>query len=94
MPGRFAEAVSNETARAEARTRALVLLPDVKPTGPFDHLAGLRANFLAHLIATRDRSPQTTILRRVAPDVAVVAYGARDPDHVVAKPSGVKSRLA
>jgi len=94
MPGRFAEAVSNEIARAEARARALVLLPDIKPPGPFDHLAGLRANFLAHLIATRDRFPQTTILRRAAPDVAVVAYEARDPDHAVAEPPGVKSRLA
>jgi len=91
MPGRFAEAVQNEIARAEARARALVLLPDVKPPGAFDHLAGLRANFLAHLIATRDRFPQTTILRRAAPAIAVIAYEARDPDHAEPKPP--KSRL-
>ena len=94
MPGRFADAVSTEIARADARARALVLLPDAGSTGAFDHFSGLRANFLAHLIATRDRFPQTTILRRAAPAVAVVAYEARDPDHAAPKAAGVKSRMA
>jgi hypothetical protein len=72
MPGRFAEIVSVEIARAECR--ALVPLRNDKPADPFDQLAGLRANFLAHLIATRDRLPQTTVLRRETPQAVVGAY--------------------
>ena len=72
MPGSFAEIVSIEIARGECR--ALVPLGGDTPAHPFDHLAGLRANFLAHLIATRDRLPQTTVLRRETPEVAVFAY--------------------
>jgi hypothetical protein len=72
MPGRFAQIVSSEMARAESR--ALVPLRADRLADPFDHLAGLRANFLAHLIATRDRLPQTTVLRRETPEAAVVAY--------------------
>ena len=72
MPGRFAEIVSIEIARAECR--ALVPVCDDTPAHPFDHLAGLRANFLAHLIATRDRLPQTTVLRRETPETAIFAY--------------------
>ena len=62
--------------------------PDGKPVGPFDQFAGSRANFLAHLIAMRDRLPQTTVLRREAPDVAVAIYAS----HVEA-PGGARSRL-
>lgn len=86
MPGRFADIVAVEIARAESR--ALVPLRDDRPADPFDHLAGLRANFLAHLIATRDRLPQTTILRRATPEVAVVAYV-----HPLSASVGNKSRL-
>jgi hypothetical protein len=70
---RFQEAVLVELARAEGR--ALVLLPENKQPGPFDHFSGLRANFLAQLIATREHLPQTRTLRREAPDVAVAIYG-------------------
>ncbi len=73
MPGRFAEIVSSEIARAEGR-ELLVLREEKKPAGPFEHFAGLRANFLAHLIATRDRLPQTTVLRRESPEIAAEAY--------------------
>jgi NADPH-dependent ferric siderophore reductase len=72
MPGRFAEMVSSEIARAECR--ALVALRDDRPLDPFEHFAGLRANFLAHLIATRERLPQTTLLRRDTPQAATFAY--------------------
>jgi hypothetical protein len=72
MPGSFAEIVSIEITRGECR--ALVPLGGDSPAHPFDHFAGLRANFLAHLIATRDRLPQTTVLRRETPEVAVSAY--------------------
>jgi hypothetical protein len=87
MPGRFAEIVSTETARAECR--ALVPLRDDKPADLFDHFAGLRANFLAHLIATRDRLPQTTALRRETPEAAIGAYA-----HPRGRASAAKSRLA
>ena len=53
-----------------------------------DHLAGLRANFLAHLIATRDRLPQTTALRRETPEAATFAYA-----HVVGGLGIQRSRL-
>ena len=70
MPGRFAEIVSIEIARTECR--ALVPLCDDTQAHAFDHFAGLRANFLAHLIATRDRLPQTTVLRRETPEAAPI----------------------
>jgi hypothetical protein len=89
MPGRFADAVSIEIARAEAHARALVPLCEDKPPGPFDHFAGLRANFLAHLIATRDRLPQTTVLRRDTPETALGAYAP----HRLERSAGIKSRL-
>lgn len=72
MPGRFAEIVSFEIARADCR--ALVVLRDDKPTGTLDHFSGLCASFLAQLIATRDRLPQTTVLRRETPEAAAGAY--------------------
>ena len=86
MPGRFAEIVSIEIAHAECR--ALVALRDDKPADPFDQFSGLRANFLAHLIATRDRLPQTTALRRETPETAVVAYA-----HGLGGPAATRSRL-
>ncbi len=87
MPGCFAEIVSVKIARAESG--ALVPLPDDKPVDPFDHFSGLRANFLAHLIATRDRLPQTRVLRRATPEAAVGAYA-----HPLGRSAATKSRLA
>ena len=72
MPGSFAEIVSIEITHGACRT--LVPVSGDTPAHPLDHFAGLRANFLAHLIATRDRLPQTTVLRREAPEVAIFAY--------------------
>jgi hypothetical protein len=86
MPGRFAEIVSIEIGRAESR--ALVVLCDEKLADPFDHFSGLRANFLAHLIATRDRLPQTTVLRRETPEAAVDAY-----EHTLEASTATKSRV-
>ena len=87
MPGRFADIVSREIARAQSR--ALVPLRDDRPVDPFDHLAGLRANFLVHLIATRDRLPQTTVLRRASPEAAIFAYAP----HTFEPAAALKSRL-
>jgi hypothetical protein len=75
MPGRFAEVVSIEIARGECR--ALVPLRDDARADGYDHFSGLRANFLAHLIATRERLPQTTTLRRDTPKAAIFAYAHR-----------------
>lgn len=86
MPGRFAEIVSIEIARADGR--ALVPLRDDTPADPFERFAGLRANFLVHLIATRDRFPQTTTLRRETPEAAVGAY-----EHALEGSAVTKSRL-
>jgi hypothetical protein len=83
MPGRFAEMVSIEIARADCR--ALVALRNDRPADPFDHLSGLRANFLAHLIATRERLPQTTALRRDTPEAAIFAYAHGRDGSVVSK---------
>jgi hypothetical protein len=86
MPGRFAEIVSIEITRADCR--ALVPLRDDRPSDPFDHFSGLRANFLAHSIATRDRLPQTTVLRGETPEAAVGAY-----EHALEGSAATKSRL-
>jgi hypothetical protein len=86
MPGRFAEIVAIEVTRGECR--ALVPLRDDRPADPFDHFAGLRASFVAHLIATRDRMPQTTALRRDTPEAAVFAYA-----HGLGEAHTSKSRL-
>jgi hypothetical protein len=87
MPGRFAEIVSSEIARGECR--ALVPLRDEARADCYDHFSGLRANFLAHLIATRDRLPQTTMLRRDTPKAAIFAYA-----HGYEELTSSKSRLA
>ena len=76
MPDPFAELVETEIARATDRARALVVMPDERHEDPLDRFSGLRANFLAHLIATRDRLPQTLSLRRAAPDEAIHSYAA------------------
>lgn len=72
----FAECVSAAQARAEDNQpcRALVALPTEEKTTPFDHLKGLGASFLTHLIAMTNRSPQTRVLRRGSPDEAVASY--------------------
>jgi hypothetical protein len=69
------QATETEDANLPASSRALVLLaPAAKASAPVaDHR---QAAFLAHLIATKDRLPQTRKRRRSEPGVALAAYGA------------------
>jgi len=92
MVGRFAEAVSTEVERSIGRE--LVVLAENRSPGPLGHFAGLKASLLAHLIATRDHVPQTTMLRRATPEDAVLAYATNDLGHLIAAPSRTKSHLA
>jgi len=76
MSGRFEDMVAAEVDRAAASGRALVVVDDRSHVDSFDCFSGLRASFLAHLIATRDRLPQTLVLRRASSETAVSVYGA------------------
>ena len=73
---RFSELVSATVARLEAR-RCRALVPLAQPAPPADELdkyAGLGATFLAHLIAMRDRAPQTLKQYRGSTDEAIHSY--------------------
>lgn len=59
---------------AIARDHSLVPLPADRSDVENDDLSGLGANFLAHLIATRDNAPQTRVKRRASQDEANVFY--------------------
>jgi hypothetical protein len=59
---------------AIARDHSLVPLQPEHPNTDVDNLSGLGANFLAHLIATRDKAPQTRTIRRASPDEAIESY--------------------
>lgn len=77
---RFSELVSAAVARLEARrSRALVPLPQEKPEHELDQYSGLGATFLAHLIATRDRAPQTLRQYRGSTDEAITSYEQAAP---------------
>ena len=54
--------------------RALLVIEPSKPTPPVS--AFRQAPFLAQLIATKDKHPQTRTRRRVEPAVAIDAYRA------------------
>jgi len=57
-------------------SRALVpLAPPVAAARPAARASRPLAPFLAHLIATSRRLPQTTLKRRTAPETAISAYG-------------------
>jgi hypothetical protein len=72
---RFAELVSAALARLDARrSRALVVVPQDKPQDELDKFSGLGATFLAHLIATRDRAPQTLRQYRGSTEEAITSY--------------------
>lgn len=73
---RFSELVSAALARIEARrSRALVPLPQhAEPPDDLDKFSGLGATFLAHLIAMRDRAPQTLKQYRGSTDEAITSY--------------------
>jgi hypothetical protein len=70
-----AEASFDETLAAESR--AVVPLAPIMPSelGPAARRYPL-ANFLAHLIAVRERAPQTRRRARAAPRDATAAYAA------------------
>jgi hypothetical protein len=72
---RFSELVSAAVARLDVRrSRALVPLPQEEPSHELDQFSGLGATFLAHLIATRDRAPQTLRQYRGTTDEAISSY--------------------
>jgi hypothetical protein len=72
---RFSELVSAALARLDRRrSRALVVLPQDKPQHELDQFSGLGATFLAHLIATRDRAPQTLRQYRGSTEEAITSY--------------------
>lgn len=74
---RFSELVAAALARLDAgrsRSRALVVVPDAKPQHELDQFSGLGATFLAHLIATRDRAPQTLRNNRSSTEEAITSY--------------------
>jgi hypothetical protein len=72
---RFSELVSAAVARLDGRrSRALVVLPQESPPNDLDRFAGLGATFLAHLIATRDRLPQTLTQYRGSTSEAIHSY--------------------
>lgn len=75
-PTRFSELVSAAVARLEARrSRALVPLSQEPPApDELDRFSGLGATFLAHLIAMRDRAPQTLKQHRGSTDEAISSY--------------------
>lgn len=61
------------------------------PVGPVaSAVCRPRADFLAQLVATSARLPQTRVLRRAAPEQAVTAYNAID--HQPAHTGGTLSR--
>lgn len=69
--------MSAAIARVEGvrRNRALVPLPkDSPPPDELDKFSGLGATFLAHLIAMRDRAPQTLKQHRGSTGEAITSY--------------------
>lgn len=68
----------------DAASRALVPAGAVSETDPErysrcnERAAGLSSGFLAHLIATRDKVPQTRTRRRAEPEDACQHYDAAD----------------
>lgn len=72
---RFTDLVSAALVRlSQPRSRALVPIPEAKPQHDLDQFSGLGANFLAHLIATRDRAPQTLRKNRLSTEEAITSY--------------------
>jgi hypothetical protein len=58
--------------------QALVpLFPAVRPDAPVKTGRRVRADFVAHLIATSAQTPQTRARRRAEPRDAVAAYAGR-----------------
>jgi hypothetical protein len=75
------ETAASETAKADASassSRALIPLSPVRHSERTPAAAWQAANFLAHLIATKQAIPQTRERRRVEPSVAASIYAAAD----------------
>jgi hypothetical protein len=64
-----------KTPQEPAESRALVALTPREAVRTTNR-GGLGAEFLAHLIATKDQAPQTRERRRAAPSEAIAAYQA------------------
>jgi len=76
LPDRAAEPAASPRDLI-ACSRALVPVASVATHKPIGHVAGRPvAAFLAHLVATGQRAPQTRVLRRTAPAEAASVYGA------------------
>ena len=72
---RFSELVSAALARLDGRrSRALVPIAHDGPPDELEKFSGLGATFLAHLIAMRDRAPQTLRLNRRTAGEATSSY--------------------
>lgn len=74
----FPELVAASQAEAP-RSRALVALPSAEPPSELERFSGLGATFLAHLIAMRDRAPQTREKNRRQASEAVSSYEQAAP---------------
>jgi hypothetical protein len=74
----FPELVAASQA-ALPRSRALVEIPSAESPSELEHFSGLGATFLAHLIATRDRAPQTRARNRLLATEAVSSYEQAAP---------------
>ncbi len=76
------ETAANETAEADttatSSSRALIPLSPVRYSERTQTVVRQPANFLAHLIATKQSIPQTRERRRVEPNVAASIYAAAD----------------
>lgn len=74
----FPELVAASQAKLP-RSRALVEIPSADSPSELEHFSGLGATFLAHLIATRDRAPQTRARNRLLATEAVSSYEQAAP---------------
>jgi hypothetical protein len=75
------ETAASEAAKADASvssSRALIPLSPVRYSERTQTVVRQPANFLAHLIATKQSIPQTRERRRVEPNVAASIYAAAD----------------
>ena len=75
------ETAASETAKADttaSSSRALIPLSPVRYSERTQTVVRQPANFLAHLIATKQSIPQTRERRRVEPNVAASIYAAAD----------------
>lgn len=63
---------TTDATESPVESRALTVIASTATPEP--RAVARQANFLAHLIATKDQAPQTRARRRAEPDVAIAAY--------------------